>query len=198
MTLAANKIFVTAVIVIIIAILASLVLYYNSENMQSEQISLTDKRTVFAEYENESLGIQIDYPESWIVKPTEPFRSVQFTPYTVSPEELWKNTLFVITSFPINKDNPTASEHASNYLDSLDDGFLMEKVTHKMTETTLSGMDATMVEIEVKTMGEEIRSLIYYVQTRDMIYIIGYNSPAAEYDTNLEIANKMFSSFRFI
>lgn len=74
----------------------------------------------------------------------------------------------------------------------------MEKVDYTITDTMLSDMDAIMVELEVKTFGQEIKSVFYYVQAREMIYVIGYNAPVSEYESNLDIANKMLASFRLI
>ena len=200
-----NKIFLAGIIVAIVAVLS--IFYYdysNSNNLESVQTKSTLEKPIVSEgfttFESKELDITINYPQKWKVKETKHvnYPSVIFSKTGIFSGNLDNGPYFSISSSPTDDDIMDTTEFEENLINSLSQNEVLDEYNYSMYDKEISGMNAIVVELELEFLNKKIKSLSYYLQIDDSMYVILYNTYTDTYESNLDIANEMFSSLRFI
>ena len=190
-----------AVIVISFSLITILTLT-NPDQDSIQTIPVTDDSEMipegFVAYENEALGMAVIYPENWTIKYQEGNLGMQFVQHDVSAGNLVDNPLFGVLAIPASDDIADAKQLMHAYLDPLESHELISDVEYVISDSKIGDVDAILVKLDQTVLNKKITMLSYYVDVDDKIYLIGYTSPTSKYESYLDIANKMFSSFKFI
>ncbi|QMU54883.1 MAG: hypothetical protein GKS07_08340 [Nitrosopumilus sp.] len=152
----------------------------------------------FVAYENKALGMAVNYPEDWTIKYRDGDLGMQFVQHDVSAGDLADNPLFGVLAISASDDIADAKHLMHAYLDPLESHELISDVEYAISDSNIGNIDATLVKLDQTVLNKKITMLSYYVDVDDKIYIISYTSPTSQYESYLDTANKMFSSFKFI
>ncbi|MCH9659130.1 hypothetical protein K0U27_10685 [archaeon] len=190
-----------AIIVISFSLITTLTLT-NPDQESAQSISVTNDSEIipegFVAYENEALSMAVNYPENWTIKYLEGNSSMQFVQHDVSTGDLIDNPLFGVLVIPTSDDIANAKQLMHAYVDPLESHESISDVEYTISDLSIGTMDATVVKLEQTVLNKKITMLSYYVDVDEKIYLISYTSPTSKYESHLDIAKEMFSSFRFI
>ena len=152
----------------------------------------------FAVYENETIGMTVNYPENWTVKYVEGNSMIHFVKHDVSIGDLADDPSFGVLVIPISDAFSDAKQMMHASTDGIKSSELVTDVEYTVSDSSIGNKDAIMVNLKETVLNKKLVLLTYYVDVGDKIYVIGYTSPASKYESHLDIANEMFSSFKFI
>ena len=197
-----NKIIIPIAVIIISFSLITILTLTNPDLDSIQIMPVTNDSAMISEgfvaYENEALGMAVNYHEDWTVRDQDGDMGMQFVQHDVSAGDLADNPLFGILIMPASEAIPNAKQLMHAYLDPLESHEMITDVKRVVSDSSIGGRDAVVVKLEQTVLGKKLVMLTYYVDVDDKIYVIGYTSPASKYESHLDIANEMFASFRFI
>lgn len=142
----------------------------------------------FSTYENDSYGIEFEYPSYWsstekkenqIVGFSNPEGTVSFLVFSAEIEGSWDL-------------ETRATAAINNAKQKLSDFNLI-----KRNRTTFNGFNASEVIYSGVTSGYNVKFKQIYILKDRKVYIINYAASQSSYDNSLPIAQKMIDSFKF-
>lgn len=160
---------------------------------QSTPSHLTDN-TSFLPYSNFSLGIQIQYPSSWIEQQIHNQSSYILVVFS-SPPGASKGTVSLIVG-KMGLQNMSLQQYAETGINQLRYSFADFNLIMSNKTTVASGIPAYRVIFTYDQGGTPIKQMQVWTVSSNEFYILTYGSRSADYSIYLPLVERMIDSFK--
>lgn len=190
------KLTITALMIVFSVLFTSTFIQQNLIYALNGSVTTNGVNTGFLIYQNDKLGIQIQYSPGWHVKeiggqPTHNVTDVvSFSPPNTS------GSGEVQVSIDSSSDNQSLASYLSDVIASGEEDYKDFKVISANTIKTLSGNPAYLLLSSYVDAGTNYETLETGTKIDNKVYFIIYDVEAANYTTYLPNVSKMIDSFK--
>ena len=206
-----NGIAITIIIITIVAVSTSSYFYFTSSLYKQQSLDARNSEKIFPSvpegftvYINNIMGFTVHYPQEWTVQYSKiqpenvlPNTMIEFSPVTDSDIDNYGKPVFRVFTLSIPEDQ-SLTDFITDRNTAAEKSNFIDEIEYTLSNGHIFNKEAIVMELEQKTFGDKFQELSYFVKSNNVVYVIVYVSLASEYESEIDVAKEMFSSFRLL